>query len=30
MVGQFELAFRAATGLFVIVAPTLIFLGLWN
>lgn len=30
MVGQLELAFRVAMGLFVIVAPTLLFLGLWR
>lgn len=30
MVGQMELAFRLAVGLFVIVAPTLLFLGLWR
>ncbi|MBV0902336.1 zinc ribbon domain-containing protein [Haloarcula salina] len=28
--GQVELAFRVLTGLFVIVAPTLLFLGLWH
>lgn len=30
MVSQIELAFRVAAGLFVIVAPTLLFLGLWR
>ena len=30
MVGQFELALRVASALFVIVAPTLLFLGLWR
>jgi hypothetical protein len=30
MIGQVELAFRVAAGLFVIVAPTLLFLGLWR
>jgi hypothetical protein len=30
MVGQLELAARVAMGLFVIVAPTLLFLGLWR
>lgn len=30
MVGQLELAARVAAGLFVIVAPTLLFLGLWR
>ena len=29
-IGQIELAFRVAAGLFVIVAPTLLFLGLWK
>lgn len=29
-VEQFELALRVAAGLFVIVAPTLLFLGLWK
>jgi len=28
--GQLELAARVLAGLFVIVAPTLLFLGLWN
>jgi hypothetical protein len=28
--GQVELALRVAAGLFVIVTPTLLFLGLWN
>jgi len=28
--GQVELAFRVLTGLFVIVVPTLLFLGLWR
>ena len=28
--GQLELALRVAAGLFVVVAPTLLFLGLWN
>lgn len=27
---QLELAFRVAVGLFVVVAPTLLFLGLWR
>ena len=30
MVGQVELAFRLAAAAFVIVAPTLLFLGLWR
>lgn len=30
MIGQVELALRVAAGLFVIVAPTLLFLGLWR
>jgi hypothetical protein len=30
MVGQVELAARVAMGLFVIVAPTLLFMGLWR
>ncbi|MFC6974997.1 zinc ribbon domain-containing protein [Halomicroarcula sp. GCM10025709] len=29
-IGQVELAIRVAAGLFVIVAPTLLFLGLWR
>ncbi|SFR85910.1 hypothetical protein SAMN05216559_0150 [Halomicrobium zhouii] len=29
-IGQFELAFRVLAGLFVVVAPTLLFLGLWK
>lgn len=29
-IGQLELALRVAAGLFVVVAPTLLFLGLWN
>ncbi|WP_324755802.1 zinc ribbon domain-containing protein [Haloarcula montana] len=29
-VGQVELALRVAAGLFVIVAPTVLFLGLWH
>ncbi|WP_424001627.1 DUF7577 domain-containing protein [Haloarcula salina] len=29
-IGQVELAFRVLTGLFVIVAPALLFLGLWR
>jgi len=30
MIGQVELALRVAAGLFVVVAPTLLFLGLWR
>jgi hypothetical protein len=30
MVGPVELAFRVVTTLFVVVAPTLLFLGLWR
>ena len=30
VLGQVELALRVAAGLFVVVAPTLLFLGLWN
>jgi len=30
MIGQFELAVRVGATLFVIVAPTLLFLGLWR
>jgi hypothetical protein len=30
MVDGFELAFRVGTALFVIAAPTLLFLGLWR
>ncbi|MBX0322512.1 zinc ribbon domain-containing protein [Halomicroarcula sp. F13] len=29
-IGQLELAFRVASGLFVIVAPTVMFLALWR
>ena len=29
-IGQVELALRVAAGLFVIVTPTILFLGLWN
>lgn len=29
-IGQIELAFRVAVGSFVILAPTLLFLGLWK
>ena len=29
-IGQLELAFRVAAGLFVILAPTALFLGLWK
>jgi hypothetical protein len=29
-IGQVELAFRVAAGLFVILAPTVLFLGLWR
>jgi len=29
-IGQFELAVRVLMGLFVVVAPTLLFLGLWK
>lgn len=28
--GQLQLAFRVAVGLFAIIAPTLLFLGLWR